>query len=115
MLDFGRLSPILIEAASFVSAFAAIVAAIIMALFIRKFVSGILSLGFKTIGIGIFVIALAIIVDAVEIYVQALQNPSSVSILLVVRQALFVIGTYVIVIGSKNMGDKLEKLSQKSA
>lgn len=116
MFDYNKLLPILIEAASFISAFAGIVAAVIMARFIKKFVTGILAMGFKTIGIGIFVLALGIIVDAAEIYTQALQNPSSLSILLIVRQALFVIGTYIIVIGSKNMGDKLEALSKhKSA
>lgn len=116
MFDFSRLSPILIEAASFISAFAAIAAAVIMARFIKKFVSGILATGFRTIGIGILVLALGIIVDAVELYIQALQNPSTLSLLLVLRQVFFVIGTYIIVIGSKNMGDKLEKLSKhKSA
>ncbi len=115
-MDYSKLSPVLIEAASFISAFAAIFAGIIMARFIRKFVTGILATGFKTIGIGIFIIALAIIIDAVQIYIQALNNPGTLSILLVVRQILFVIGTYIIVIGSKNMGDKLETLSKhKSA
>ena len=116
MIDFTRLSPILIEAASFISAFAAITASIIMARFLRKFVTGILATGFKTIGIGIFIVALAIIIDAVAIYIQVLNDSPAVSILLVARQILFVIGTYVIVIGSKSMGDKLETLSKhKSA
>lgn len=115
-MDYTRLAPVLIEAASFIAAFAAIAASIIMARFIRKFVTGILALGFKTIGIGIFVLALAIIIDAVEIYTQALNNPSTLSFLLIVRQIFFVLGTYTIVIGSKNMGDKLEMLSKhKSA
>src|SRR3989344_5978495 len=112
--DFSKLLPILVEAASFISAFAAIAAAIIMARFIRKFVTGILATGFKTIGIGVFILALAIIVDAVEMYMQALQNPSRISMLLVARQALFVIGTYIIVIASKNMGDKLQSLSKRT-
>jgi hypothetical protein len=110
-MDYARLTPILIEAASFISAFAAIAAAIIMARFIRKFVTGILAIGFKTIGIGIFVLALAIIIDAVEIYTQALQN-KEISFLLIIRQIFFVLGTYIIVIASKRMGDKLEMLSK---
>lgn len=115
-MDYTRLLPVLIEAASFIAAFAAIAAAIIMARFIRKFVTGILAVGFKTIGIGIFVLALGIIIDAVELYVQALNNSSTLNILLIIRQILFVAGTYIIVVGSKNMGDKLEILSkQKSA
>ena len=112
MIDYNKLLPILIESASFISAFAAIFAAIIMARFIRKFVTGILATGFKTIGIGIFVLALAIIIDAAEIYTHILQNNPAFSFLLIVRQILFVVGTYIIVIGSKSMGDKLEKLSK---
>lgn len=115
-MDYSKLAPILIEAASFIAAFAAIAAAVIMARFIRKFVTGILAMGFRTIGIGIFILALGIIVDAVEIYIQALNNPTTLSILLIVRQVFFVLGTYIIVIGSKKMGDKLEGLSKhKSA
>lgn len=115
-MDYAKLGPILIEVASFIAAFAAIAAAIIMARFIRKFVTGILAMGFKTIGIGIFILALGIIIDAVEIYIQALQSPATLSILLIIRQIFFVIGAYIIVIGSKKMGDRLEMLSKhKSA
>ena len=116
MIDYEKLLPVLIEAASFISAFAAIAAGIIMARFIRKFVSGILAIGFKTIGIGIFILALGIIIDALTLYIQVLNTPTTQNILLVVRQILFVVGTYIIVIGSKTMGDKLEELSKhKSA
>jgi len=115
-MDYAKLGSALIEAASFIAAFAAIAAAIIMARFIRKFVTGILAMGFKTIGIGIFLLALGIIIDAVEIYIQALNNPLSFSLLLIIRQVFFVLGTYIVVIGSKKMGDKLETLSKhKSA
>ena len=115
-MDYTRITPVLIEAASFIAAFAAITSAIIMARFIRKFVSGILAIGFKTIGIGIFILALGIILDAIEIYFQAQKDPSSLNLLLIVRQILFVLGTYIVVVGSKNMGDKLEELSKhKSA
>lgn len=116
MIDYQKLLSLLIEAASFISAFAAIAAGIIMAKFLKKFVTGILAIGFKTIGIGIGILALAIIIDAVALYIQVLNTPATLSILLVVRQILFVIGTYIIVIGSKTMGDKLEVLSKhKSA
>lgn len=110
-MNYAKLIPILIEAASFIAAFAAIAAAIIMARFIRKFVTGILAIGFKTIGIGIFVLALAIIIDAIELYSQASQH-EEINLLLVIRQIFLVVGTYIIVIGSKNMGDKLEMLSK---
>ena len=116
MIDYEKFLALIIIAASFISAFAAIAASIIMAKFLKKFVTGILAMGFKTIGIGIFIIALAITIDAVALYIQALNTPAKLSILLVVRQILFVIGTYIIVIGSKGMGDKLETLSKhKSA
>jgi hypothetical protein len=111
-MDYARLAPIFLEAASFIAAFAAITAAIIMARFIRKFVTGILAMGFKTIGIGIFILAIGIVVDAIELYAQALNNPATMDFLLIVRQILFVLGTYIIVIGSKKMGDKLETLSK---
>jgi len=115
-MDYSKLTPILIESASFIAAFAAIAAAIIMARFIRKFVTGILAMGFRTIGIGIFILALGIIIDALEIYARVSTNPSIFDFLLIVRQVFFVLGTYIIVIGSKNMGDKLETLSKhKSA
>jgi hypothetical protein len=115
-MDYSKLVPVLLEAASFIAAFAAITAAIIMARFIRKFVTGILAMGFRTIGIGIFILALGIIVDAFKIYIQALKSPSAIDLLLIVRQILFILGTYIVVVGSKNMGDKLEMLSKhKSA
>ncbi|MDP2585778.1 MAG: hypothetical protein Q8P29_02780 [Candidatus Levybacteria bacterium] len=110
-MDYTKLMPILIESASFISAFAAIVAAIIMARLIRRFVTGILAIGFKTIGIGIFVLALAIIADAVDLYIQVSQN-KELGLALLVRQIFFIIGTYIIVIGAKTMGDKLEMLSK---
>lgn len=111
-MDYAQLTPILIEAASFVAASAAITAAIIMARFIKRFVTGILATGFKTIGIGIFVLALGIIIDAIQVYLLASKNPSALSFLLIVRQVFFILGTYIIVIGSKKMGDKLETLSK---
>jgi hypothetical protein len=114
-MEFTTILSFLIQAASFIAAFAAIFAAIIMARFLRKFVTGILAKGFKTIGIGIFILALAILLDAVNIYLQTTQK-TEIIILLILRQILFIVGTYVIVIGSKNMGDKLESLSgNKSA
>lgn len=109
MIDYGKILPLLIEGASFVSAFAAIAAGIIMAKFIKKFVSGILSTGFKAIGVGIFILAIAIIVDTALLILNA---SSPISIFLIARQILLLIGTYIIVIASKTMGDKLETLSK---
>jgi ethanolamine transporter EutH len=83
-----------------------------MARFIKKFATGILATGFKTIGIGIFVLALGIIVDAININIQTLESPQILITLLVIKQVFFVVGSYIIVIGSKNMGDKLEIMSK---
>jgi len=87
-MDYAKLMPILIESASFISAFAAIAAAIIMARFVKKFVTGILAVGFKTIGIGTFVLALAIIADAIDLYIQVSQN-QELSLLLLIRQIFY--------------------------
>jgi len=111
-MDYIKLISVLTEAASFIAAFAAIASAIIMARFIKKFATGILATGFKTIGIGIFVLALGIIVDAININIQTLESPQILITLLVIKQVFFVIGSYIIVIGSKNMGDKLEIMSK---
>jgi hypothetical protein len=111
-MDYIKLISVLTEAASFIAAFAAITSAIIMARFIKKFATGILATGFKTIGIGIFVLALGIIVDAININIQTLESPQILITLLVIKQVFFVVGSYIIVIGSKNMGDKLEIMSK---
>jgi len=111
-MDYIKLISVLTEAASFIAAFAAITSAIIMARFIKKFATGILATGFKTIGIGIFVLALGIVVDAININIQTLESPQILITLLVIKQVFFVVGSYVIVIGSKNMGDKLEMMSK---
>jgi hypothetical protein len=114
-MDYIKLISVLTEAASFIAAFAAITSAIIMARFIKKFATGILATGFKTIGIGIFVLALGIIVDAININIQTLESPQILITLLVIKQVFFVVGSYIIVIGSKNMGDKLEMMSKHNS
>ena len=111
-MDYVKLISVLTEAASFIAAFAAIASAIIMARFIKKFATGILATGFKTIGIGIFVLALGIIVDAININIQTLESPQILITLLVIKQVFFVVGSYIIVIGSKRTGDKLESLTK---
>lgn len=114
-IDTQRLLTVLVEAGSFMSAFAAITAGIVMASLTKKFGTGILASGFKTNSWGVFFIALGIIVDAVSSYLTvsgyASILPSFIPIaILLVKEACFVIGTYIIVIGSKKTGDKLESL-----
>jgi hypothetical protein len=115
MIDTGRLLTIAIEAGAFISTMAAFVAAIIMLRVTTKFGTGILASGFKAISFGVLFIALGILVDAVESYVQV-ENIANigqfVTIVLLIKLVLFVIGTYIIVIGSKKTGDKLESLTK---
>lgn len=115
ILDTAKLLNVILEAGSFISAFAAIVAGFLMAQVTKKFGSGILASGFKTNSLGIFFIAVAILIDALNTYVVVnnYQNllPAYVIIALaLVKEIFFIIGTYIIVIGSKKTGDKIEGL-----
>lgn len=103
---------IIVNGISFIAAFAAIAASVIMYQVTKKFGSGILAHGFKTIGTGVLFIAMGIIIDAVNSYLQI--NYSSVYSVgvFVIKGACFVIGTYTIVIGSKRTIDKLENLTK---
>ncbi len=115
MLDLSKLLTIIIEAGALIAAFAAIVAAVIMSRVTKKFGTGILASGFKSISFGVFFIALGILVDAVETYLQSANFApieQFITIIVLVKLFLFVVGTYVIVIGSKKTGDKLESLTQ---
>lgn len=115
MVDTTKLLTVLVESGSFIAAFAAIAAGVVMANLTKKFGSGILASGFKTNSIGIFFIALAILLDAINAYLQLSGFSVPIyftTILLIVKEILFVIGTYTIVIGSKKTGDKLESLTK---
>jgi len=115
MIDTTKLLAIGIEAGALISTLAALVAAFIMLRVTRKFGTGILASGFKSISFGVLFIALGILVDAVQSYLQ-INNFSGLeqfmTIILLVKLVLFVIGTYIIVIGSKRTGDKLESLTK---
>lgn len=112
MIDSNKLFTIIVEAGSLISAFAAIVAGIIMAQVTKKFGTGILASGFKSISIGVFFIALGILIDAIQSYIQIAGVIEIVTILVIIKEILFIIGTYIIVIGSKKTGDKLESLAK---
>jgi len=62
MIDTQRFFTILIEGISFVAAFAAVAAAFIMYEVTKKFGSGILASGFKSISAGVLFLALGIII-----------------------------------------------------
>jgi hypothetical protein len=114
MIDTQKLLTIFIEGGSFVSVLASITAGIIMTKVTKKFGSGILASGFKSIAIGIFFIAAGILVDAAESYLQVsgFTNSNVTNILLLIKAPLFIIGTYIIVIGSKKTGDRLKSLTK---
>ena len=68
IFDMQKLLTIIIEGASLVAALASIAAGVIMASVTKKFGTGILASGFKTISVGVLFIAVAIIIDAVQSY-----------------------------------------------
>lgn len=112
MIDSQRLLTIIIEAGSFISAMAAIVAGVIMIQVTKKFGTGILASGFKSISIGVLFIAVGIFIDAAQSYVQISSGMLEIAtVLIIMKEILFIIGTYIIVIGSKKTGDKLESLT----
>ncbi len=115
MIDTARLINILIESGSFIAAFAALSAGVVMAELTRKFGTGILADGFRKNSIGVFCIGLGIVIDAANSYLQInnfysfLPNYAPL-ILLAIKEIFFVLGTYIIVIGSKKTGDSIESL-----
>lgn len=102
---------ILIQAIAFISAFAAIAATVVIFSVMRKFGAGILASSFKSTAFGILFIALAIVIDALISYLQ-LNDVILAPSLVLIKGVLLVIGTYVIVIGSKTTADKLENLTK---
>lgn len=115
MIDSQKLLTILIEAGALISSFAAVVAAVIMFKVRKKFGTGIIASGFKNIAFGVFFIALGILLDALESYVQISgfsQIEQYITVVIGAKFFFFVIGTYIIVIGSKRTGDKLESITK---
>lgn len=114
MFDTQKLLTIAVEVGSFISIFAAVVAGVLMTQVTKKFGTGILASGFKSISIGVFFIAAGILIDAVESYTQisGLNSFEILAAFILTKEVLFVLGTYIIVIGSKKTGDKLESLTK---
>lgn len=107
-MDLTRLLIILVQAGTFVAAFAGIAAATLMLSVTRKFGIGILASSFKTISWGVFLIAAALVLDALVFYLQVQDN----ALPTLVKAILLIAGTYTIVIGAKNTADKLESLTK---
>lgn len=102
---------IIIQAISLIAAVAAVVAGILMANVTKKFGTGILASGFKTISLGLFFIVGGIVIDAITTYLQITDMTASFVVMLL-KYAFFVIGTYIIVSGSKKTSEKLESLTK---
>lgn len=117
-MDTTNLLTIIVQSGSFMAAFAAISAGVIMSSVTKKFGTGILASGFKTISIGVLFIAIGIIIDAANSYIQIinsfLQMNGNVLLtgVIVLKEIFFVLGTYIIVVGSKKTGDKIESLTK---
>lgn len=103
---------IIVNGISFIAAFAAIAAAVIMFQVTKKFGSGILAHGFKSIAIGVLFLAVGIIIDGINNYFQISYNNIASVLVLIIKGSCFVVGTYIIVIGSKKTADKLENLTK---
>jgi len=111
-INAERLFTILVGGGALISVLAGIAAAIIMFQVKNKFGTGVLAVGFKYISFGVLFIAFGILIDSVQSYMQLSGNLPVGFALLLAKDACFVIGTYIIVIGSKKTGDKLESLTK---
>jgi len=108
--DFRNL---LILIASFMASFGGISAGVIMVNVTKKFKTGILSYGFKSVAIGIILVGFGITIDSLATYVLLFKNPTFDTVLLILKEAAFVIGAFIIVIGSKRTADKLQTLTKQ--
>src|SRR3989344_114005 len=96
MIDTQRFFTILIEGISFVAAFAAVAAAFIMYEVTKKFGSGILASGFKSISAGVLFLALGIIIDALNSYFLLSYNNIYSVLVFLIKGICFVFGTFLI-------------------
>ena len=108
-----ELLTIIVQGISFIAAFAALTAAVIMYQVTKKFGSGILAHGFKNIAAGVLFLALGIVIDGVSSYFQISVHDNIFSTAIwAIKGICFVVGTYIIVIGSKRTADRLENLTK---
>ena len=109
-MQINEIQNLLVLAASLISSFAGITAGIIMSRVTKKFAGGILAYGFRSIAVGIIFVATGIIVDSLSIYLSF--NNTVSTIFLITKETLLVVGSYIIVIGSKKTADKLKALTK---
>lgn len=92
----------------FIAAFAGIAAAFVMLSITKKLRLGVLATSFRSTSWGVIFIAAALVVEAVSFYLQ-MQNDQIATLL---KTALLIVGTYIIVIGAKSTADKLESATK---
>jgi hypothetical protein len=103
---------IIVEVISFIAAVAAIVGAVLMFRITKKFGSGIIADGFKTISSGVLFLALGILIDGLSFYFSLSSDNIYAALIFLVKGLCYVVGTYIIVIGTKRTADKLENLTK---
>lgn len=94
---------VLIQAGTFISAFAGIAASAVILSITRKFGQGLLARGFEVISWGVIFIATALVIDAIALYLGDGQE----QLFIIAKALLLLLGTYTIVIGSKKIADGL--------
>lgn len=97
-----------IEIAAIVSALAGISAAIIMRRVTTHFGTGIIATGYRFTAGGVAIIGLAMFIESIIEYLQI-----RIDALILVKEILLVLGTYIIVVGTKLTADKLDNLIGK--
>lgn len=107
LTDFLTLEKI-IEIAAVISVLAGISATIIMKKITSHFGTGIVATGYRYTAGGVAMISLAVLIEAVLKFLQIQEG-----IFTLTKEIVLVLGTYIIVIGTKLTADKLDNLTGK--
>lgn len=107
-MNINNLLILIAQAGIFIAAFAGIAAAVLMLAVTRKFGLGVLASSFKSISWGVFLIAAALVLDALAFYLEIGGN----ALVELAKVVFLVLGTYIIVISAKSTADKLENLTR---
>lgn len=112
-LDTQKLLETILQSGSFIAAFASIAAGVMMIGVTKKFSSGVLASGFRIIAIGVFFVALGIIIDGLSSFLLFEKAyPSLTTIILFGKDIILVTGTFIVVIGTKKTVDTLSSLTK---
>lgn len=104
-MDTGFILQKTIETGAFLSASAGIAAAIIIFTLRKKFGTGIVASGFGYTAWGVAVIGAGLILEGLQQFIQI-----KIIGLTLIKEILLLVGTYIIVIGTKLTADRLENL-----